>query len=347
MKKFASTLSSRGWALLVLSGGLVLAAPFFKGSDENKPQYTSVNSPTHPIKQLNSARGDTLARALNTSPPLPSTPNAASAPNTIATAGLPHDDAVELSTTDRLQSVAAVPSQNEAISNSKSISNAPTPRASIDSSAIVVQPPSSTPRIAMPSAASQILADAAPINTELPAWARKPSMSETLISSSSMKSSAEQAELGLPPAKKPSAYRAWTAEPSDEPPEQTAATSDRFSPFIGKSSELVQRISSNSVVRWPDEDPRTAIAAPKADRLVGRDAIIRNPTILKSLSDQPGRIAVHTSNDSPQVEFRADTSNQIVQPKFGQATIGSTSKLQQPKPTLRSKVPPDEGQFIR
>jgi hypothetical protein len=182
-----------------------------------------------------------------------------------------------------------------------------------------------------------------------------PSLLDTLVASKSVASkstagqSAGTGEHFSPEARKPSPYRAWTAQDNlGAATNVPAVPTDRYSPFRDPDEiPLAEHNPTRVPTSWPDEDPRTAVAPATVERLVGRDAIIRDPKVLEALPEQIGRTVVHPSANS-RTSPSLRENNMLVQPKFGQpeSVINSSSKAQVGA-ALRSQLPPDEQQYIR
>ncbi len=382
MKTIPSNLSPRGWALLVLAGGSTLAIPFFKGSSSNGKYSTVSTSP------LNKPEEKTLALNLSASASAGATTSPQSKSLTSSQSPIQlNQPAVPLVDSPSLNKVIpqAVESSSEhsnAASLKPALINQPERRNSTQASAVGGRPsaldashnaaaslspqsasgqveelpkPASGSRIETNKVVSQprsnAQSNAAPVDTEFPSWAKKPSLLDSLLNGQTSSPEKESLE-----ARKPTSFQTW----ADNDPDGVGATppadsADRYTPFgqVDQNISLTTGGDSTAQVRWPDEDPRTAVAIVQPPKLVGRDAMIRNPEKLQApASTRPPAVLSATvssatalpgtGSTSPGKEFgKAPTT--ITQPRFGE----QPKTVEKPRALLRSQLPPDEQQIIR
>lgn len=362
-----SNLSPRGWAALVLAVGFALAVPFFKGTSDQKQYQTVADKPFRP--------SPVQSRPANPT----NQPDYSSSPSSITASAVP-----SFSTKDNSQKIVdAVQSSGSAVStsesrylvsprgSSQSQSNEPKLVNSLDK----IRPPENVdelPRPALPAQAENVVGHSSPVvqpsfndwtgtapsTNELPDWAKKPSLLDSLIKSKQpvLGPSKESTKDETPTARKPSEFKTWAEDFSSRSESSATTATDRYSPF-GSSEIAQQRPETSSTARlskpqmvWPDEDPRMAVKIEPPARIVGRDAIIRDPAKLENITTPSRTPAVlsatigngasmgsnHGGSASPQI---------LTQPKFGQPQSGA----QRPGigPPLRSYLPPDESQFIQ
>ncbi len=383
MKTIPSNLSPRGWALLVLAGGSTLAIPFFKGSspdgkystvstasankpEENNPSFNLtanagatpsphsrplINSQFQPQASLHTvptvdspSTNKPIAQVLESSensntashkPALINQPERRTTTQASTTGGRPGG------LDDTRNAVLGISSQNK----TGQVDELPKPAASsrtegyrADTSVVVSQPRSKDP------------STATPVATEFPSWAKKPSLLDSLLNGKP--SSSEQDALD---ARKPTSFQTW----ADNNPDGVSAiapadSADRYTPF-GQVDQNISLTTTDSAaqVSWPDEDPRTAVAVVQPPKLVGRDAMIRDPEKLQSPSStrSPAVLSatVSSANTLPGTgstslgkEFGKAPAT-ITQPRFGE----QPKTVEKPRASLRSQLPPDEQQIIR
>lgn len=385
MKTIPSNLSPRGWALLVLAGGSTLAIPFFKGSSSDG-KYSSVStSPSNKPEENNTTFNKAMNVGLTQSPqskPLTGSPSQAQlsqsavprvdspSPNKVATQdvassaehpSLPGTMPALINQPERRTATQASTaggtsgidtSRNAArntardatsgLSSQKAIGQVeelPKPAVGnrVDTSVVVSQPK------------SKDQSTATSVATELPSWAKKPSLLDSLLNG--QPGSPEHDTLE---ARKPTSFQTW----SDNNPDGVTAnkpvdSADRYTPF-GQADKSISLTTTDSTTQmhWPDEDPRTAVAVVQPPKLVGRDAMIRDPEKLQSpsstrspavLSATVSSAAVLPATEStPRKEF-GKTPTTITQPRFGE----QPKTAEKPRALLRSQLPPDDQQIIR
>lgn len=379
MKTIPANLSPRGWALLVLAGGSTLAIPFFKGSS-SAGKYSSVStSPSNkpdekaPHFNLNLNAGvssSPQSKPLTSSQPKPQSAQSigstidSTSPNivvaqvlenspkhsstAITEPGLINQPERRTTTTastaggrpdgldDTRNTELGMSSQNKTGQVEELPKPAPSNRA--DASVVVSQPRRKDP------------STATPVATEFPSWAKKPSLLDSLLTGKP--STSEQDTLD---ARKPTSFQTW----ADNNPGGVSAigpvdSADRYTPF-GQVDQNISLTTTDSTaqVSWPDEDPRTAVAIVPPPKLVGRDAMIRDPEKLQSPSStrSPAVLSATvssatalpgTGSTSHGMEFGKATTT-ITQPRFGE----QPKTVEKPRASLRSQLPPDQQQIIR
>lgn len=384
MKTIPSNLSPRGWALLVLAGGSTLAIPFFKGSSSDGKYSTVSTSPANKPDENNPTFNKAMNVGVTPSPQpkplinsqfqaqasLPNVPkvdspspkkvmaqvlessseHTSAAPTKPALINQPERRTTTQASTaggsssgldDTRNAVLGMSSQNK----TGQVDELPKPAASsrtegdrADTSVVVSQPRSKDP------------STATPVPTEFPSWAKKPSLLDSLLNGKP--SSSEQDTLD---ARKPTSFQTW-ADNNPDGVTKIAPTdsADRYTPFGQVDQNIsLTKTDSTAQVRWPDEDPRTAVAVAQPPKLVGRDAMIRDPEKLQSPSStrSPAVLSATvssantlpgTGSTSPGKEFGKAPST-ITQPRFGE----QPKNVEKPRASLRSQLPPNEQQIIR
>lgn len=332
---FQKSLGSRGWAVIVLAAGCILAIPFFKVNTQPKSPSHSGRPGASDSSTLQASKATlpTGARAANSTLPS-SKPILDQAEGT--TAGRPSQIKIDVG---RLVELNSGVDRN----TSEQIADPRDKQAAQSDSIYLVQPAHQTQERTVPGAE--------PIKTELPAWAKKSSLLDYLVTSTANEKEAVGADVnqGLQ-ARRPSPFRAWTPDQTERGSlELVDGAFDRYSPFREMSEQpLMQLMPKKSSTSWPDEDPRTAVALESVQRLVGRDAIIRDPEKLDSVPEQLGRIVARPggSNGDMHEEQVVIPASTITQPKFGQPHTADAGSKAPIGAALRSRIPPDDQLFI-
>lgn len=370
MKIVPSKLSPRGWALLVLVGGCLLAIPFFKSPAEPPKYMTASDAPFRKASSGNE-------RVAPSTSVTAATDRIASATATSTSATQPASNS-DLENSHRKMVVRSVAPTSDQSSPANSLRDDPSasrpqshsvaePSPSIARASIDTLPPpvSSARRLGEGSEVVQQqsqnnFSDVAPLNAEYPAWAKKPSLLDAVLSG---KDSTPQLPDTVA-ARKPSSFQTWADDPSGEAIQKEDSSVDRYTPFgsLRQNASLTPQ-NSPSKFQWPDEDPRVAVPMPKpAERLVGRDAVIRDPERLAKPSNSTrvsnsvesggslGRPPAVLSSNTPGNGFQAGTDriqsaagDLILQPQFGQSSVGGARSTA----SLRKHMPPEEQLIIR
>lgn len=384
MKTIPSNLSPRGWALLVLAGGSTLAIPFFKGSSSDGKYSTISTSPANKPEEKTPSFNLSANAAIASSPQTKPLTSSQSQPQ----ASLPSVAKVDSPSLNKpiTQVLESSREHSNTASTKPSLINQPERRTTTQASA-AVGPPSGLDdtrnaklEMSSPKKAGQVeelpkptvgnRADtnvvvsqprrkeqptATPVPTEFPSWAKKPSLLDSLLNGKP--ASTEQDTLD---ARKPTSFQTWADNNTQGVPAIAPVDSDRYTPF-GQVDQNISLTTTDSTaeVRWPDEDPRTAVAIVKPPKLVGRDAMIRDPEKLQSPSStrSPAILSATVSSatalpgpgsgsTSPGKEFGKEFGKApatINQPRFGE----QPKTVEKPRASLRSQLPPDEQQIIR
>ncbi|MFO0942417.1 MAG: hypothetical protein U0930_16895 [Pirellulales bacterium] len=338
MKIVPSNLSPSGWAALVLAGGCLLAIPFFKRPTE---QYAGVEDmparKTYSRVQANSNFSNDVAASNQTTSATTKSASSASAVRSSST--------TEPSANANLDIVDRVSAANQTQATSARVVERPSiARASIDT----LPPPAGTPNL---QSSTDAFSAVAPLNAEFPEWAKKPSLLDSVLSG-------KDSSVKLPenaPARKPSSFHSWADQSGNDVIQKEVPSVDRHTPFgsLHENASLTTQ-NAESKVQWPDEDPRAAVPMPKPpERLVGRDAVIRDPALLAAPQNLPntgdatgrgiaGRAPAVLSSSTAD-RFRTDAGSLIVQPQFGQNPTGGARSTA----SLRKHLPPDDQMIIR
>ncbi len=370
MKFVPSKLSPRGWALLVLAGGCLLAIPFFKSPAE-PPKYMTASDA--PVRKASSGS----ERVAPSTSVAAATDRIASATATSTSATQPASNS-DLENSNRKKLVRSVAPTNDPSSPANSLSDDPSasrpqshsvaePSPSIARASIDTLPPpvSRANRIGAGSEVAQQqsqnnFSDVAPLNAEYPAWAKKPSLLDAVLSG-------QDSTPQLPDtvaARKPSSFQTWADEPEGVAIQREDSSVDRYTPFgsLRQNTSLTTQHSPTKF-QWPDEDPRVAVPMPKPpERLVGRDAVIRDPALMAKPSNStrgPNTVESGSSTGRPPAvlssstpgngfqagndRFQAAAGDLILQPQFGQSSAGGARSTA----SLRKHVPPEEQMIIR
>ncbi len=379
MKTIPSNLSPRGWALLVLAGGSTLAIPFFKGSSSDS-KYSTVSTSLSTKPEEKSLALNLSASAGATTSPQSKSLTSSQSPMQLNRPAVPPVDSPSLSKVIP-QAVESSSEHTNAASLKPALINQPERRTSTQASAEggrsstidashkatasqsshkapgqveELPKPASDNKIDTNNVVSQprsnAQSNAAPVDTEFPSWAKKPSLLDSLLNGQT-----SSPEKDILEARKPTSFQTWADNNPDGvraiPPADSA---DRYTPFgqVDKNISLTTG-DPTAEVRWPDEDPRTAVAIVQPPKLVGRDAMIRDPEKLQppastrspavlSATVSSANTLPGTGSTSTSKEFGKAPAT-ITQPKFGE----QPKTVEKPRALLRSQLPPDEQQIIR